>query len=100
MGSWRIAVLAACAVMLSQSLLAGETTAEVSALDQWMTYLGQGGKTIWCIGFLSVLGVGCALEVLARVIETVLQHRDTPDFNAVKGLVRGKGLRDAHAERL
>ena len=35
---------------------------EVTGLDQWMLYLEQGGKTMWFIGLLSILGIGCALE--------------------------------------
>ena len=38
----------------------GETPESV--LDQWTLYLKQGGKTMWFIGLLSVLGLGCALE--------------------------------------
>ena len=40
----------------------GETPESV--LDQWTLYLKQGGKTMWFIGLLSVLGLGCALERL------------------------------------
>jgi biopolymer transport protein ExbB len=36
--------------------------AETTALDQWGTYIRQGGKTMWFIALLSVLGIGCALE--------------------------------------
>ena len=38
--------------------------AEPSALERWTGTLRQGGKTMWFIGLLSVLGLGCALERL------------------------------------
>ena len=35
-----------------------------TALEEWTHYIRQGGKTMWFIGLLSVLGLGCALERL------------------------------------
>ena len=37
---------------------------EQTALEEWTHYIRQGGKTMWFIGLLSVLGLGCALERL------------------------------------
>ena len=109
-----------------------------SVLDQWTTYLRQGGKTMWFIGLLSVLGVGCALErfwnlrrsrivptgfagdvvrawregafgqveelcaknrsVLARVVETMLEHRDAADFQEAKMFAEDKAGRELRLE--
>lgn len=35
---------------------------EIFSIDRLATYLAQGGVTMWFIGALSILGVGCALE--------------------------------------
>ena len=115
---------------------AGETPESV--LDQWTLYLKQGGKTMWFIGLLSVLGLGCALErfwnlrrsrivpagfagdvvrawregafgqveelcaknrsVLARVVETMLEHRDAEDFQAAKVFAEDKAGRELRLE--
>ncbi len=115
---------------------AGETPESV--LDQWALYLKQGGKTMWFIGLLSVLGLGCALErfwnlrrsrivpsglagdvvrawrdgefgkveelcaknrsVLARVVETMLEHRDAEDFQAAKTFAEDKAGRELRLE--
>ena len=109
-----------------------------SVLDQWTTYLRQGGKTMWFIGLLSVLGLGCALErfwnlrrsrivptgfagdvvrawregafgqveelcaknrsVLARVVETMLEHRDAADFQEAKMFAEDKAGRELRLE--
>ena len=123
----------------------GETPESV--LDQWTLYLKQGGKTMWFIGLLSVLGLGCALErfwnlrrsrivwnlrrsrivptgfagdvvrawregafgqveelcaknrsVLARVVETMLEHRDAEDFQAAKIFAEDKAGRELRLE--
>ena len=114
----------------------GETPESV--LDQWALYLKQGGKTMWFIGLLSVLGLGCALErfwnlrrsrivptgfagdvvrawregafgqveelcaknrsVLARVVETMLEHRDAEDFQAAKTFAEDKAGRELRLE--
>ena len=98
---------------------APEAGTEVTTLQQWVTYLKQGGTTMIFIGLLSMLGIGCAIErfcnlrrsrvvpdgftaeviglwkkgrydevsdlcvasnsMLARVVETMLQHRDSKD---------------------
>ena len=39
-------------------------TPDQTALEEWTHYIRQGGKTMWFIGLLSVLGLGCALERL------------------------------------
>lgn len=115
---------------------AGETPEAV--LDQWALYLRQGGKTMWFIGLLSVLGLGCALErfwnlrrsrivpagfagdvvrawregafgsveelcaknrsVLARVVETLLEHRDAPDLQEAKMFAEDKAGRELRLE--
>lgn len=109
-----------------------------SVLDQWTNYLRQGGKTMWFIGLLSVLGLGCALErfwnlrrsrivptgfagdvvrawregafgqveelcaknrsVLARVVETMLEHRDAADFQEAKMFAEDKAGRELRLE--
>ncbi len=109
-----------------------------SVLDQWATYVKQGGKTMWFIGLLSVLGLGCALErlwnlrrsrivpagfagdvvrawregsfgqveelcaknrsILARVVETMLEHRDEEDFQAAKVFAEDKAGRELRLE--
>ena len=114
----------------------GETPESV--LDRWALYLKQGGKTMWFIGLLSVLGLGCALErfwnlrrsrivpsgfagevvrawregefgkveelcaknrsVLARVVETMLEHRDATDFQTAKMFAEDKAGRELRLE--
>ena len=112
--------------------------AEITPLDQWVTYIKQGGKTMWFIGLLSLLGIGCALErlcnlrrgrvvpdgftaetitlwkagkidevgrlcdksksMLARVVETMLQHKDSKDFQEVKLFAEDKAGRELRLE--
>ena len=107
-----------------------EAPKEITALDQWATYIKQGGKTMWFIGLLSILGLGCALErfwnmrrsrivpdgfsakvielwkggktdevaalcrssksMLSRVVETMIQHKDSKDYNEVKMFAEDK----------
>ena len=58
-------LLLAQAVVTNAVEVAGEVAGaatEIGAFDQWMIYLKQGGNTMWFIGALSVLGIGCALE--------------------------------------
>ena len=109
-----------------------------SILDRWTVYLRQGGKTMWFIGLLSVLGLGCALErfwnlrrsrivpagfagdvvrawregsfgnvedlcaknrsVLARVVETMLEHRDAADLQEAKMFAEDKAGRELRLE--
>ncbi len=111
---------------------------EKTALDEWMHYIEQGGKTMWFIGLLSVLGMGCALErifnmrrarivpddftartielwkagkfddlaaacendrsMLARVVETMLAHRDSGDYQEVKLFAEDKAGRELRLE--
>lgn len=111
---------------------------EITPLDQWVTYVKQGGKTMWFIGLLSLLGIGCALErlcnlrrgrvvpdgftaetitlwkagkladverlcdrnksMLARVVETMLQHKDSKDFQEVKLFAEDKAGRELRLE--
>jgi len=122
------------------SLFAQEAAAakEIGAFDQWMIYLKQGGNTMWFIGALSVLGIGCALErfwnmrrskivpdeftsevialwkggkfdevaalcakdksMLARVVETMLQHKDSKDYGEVKQFAEDKIGRELRLE--
>ena len=117
---------------------AADADAPETVLDEWTTYLRQGGKTMWFIGLLSVLGLGCALErfwnlrrsrivptgfagdvvrawregafgqveelcaknrsVLARVVETMLEHRDAEDFQAAKIFAEDKAGRELRLE--
>ena len=117
---------------------AAEAAKEISALDQWVLYIKQGGKTMWFIGLLSVLGIGCALErfwnmrrgkivpdgfsakviglwndgrtdevarlcdrngsTLARVVETMLQHKDSKDYQEVKMFAEDKVGRELRLE--
>ncbi len=134
----------AAAVEASASAPAAEPAAEagapkeISALDQWMLYLEQGGRTMWFIGILSVLGIGCALErfwnmrrgrivpdgfsarvialwkdgkfddlaalcrtdrsMLARVVETMIQHRDSENYEEVKLFAEDKAGRELRLE--
>ena len=116
----------------------GEGAKEISSLDQWMLYIKQGGKTMWFIGLLSILGVGCALErfwnmrrsrivpdgftaevialwkagkmdeveslclkdksMLARIVETMLQHKDSKDYQEVKMFAEDKAGRELRLE--
>ena len=115
-----------------------EAPKEITALDQWATYIKQGGKTMWFIGLLSILGLGCALErfwnmrrsrivpdgfsakvielwksgktdevaalctrnrsMLARVVETMLQHGDSKDYQEVKQFAEDKAGRELRLE--
>ena len=115
-----------------------EAPKEITALDQWATYIKQGGKTMWFIGLLSILGLGCALErfwnmrrsrivpdgfsakvselwksgktdevaalctrnrsMLARVVETMLQHGDSKDYQEVKQFAEDKVGRELRLE--
>ena len=117
---------------------AAEAPKEISALDQWTTYIKQGGNTMWFIGILSILGVGCALErlwnlrrsrivpdgftakvitlwragkldeveslaagdrsMLARVVETLLEHRASTDYGEVKQFAEDKAGRELRLE--
>ncbi|MBQ6136506.1 MAG: MotA/TolQ/ExbB proton channel family protein [Kiritimatiellae bacterium] len=117
---------------------AAEAPKEISGVDQWALYWKQGGKTMWFIALLSVLGIGCALErfwnmrrsrivpdgftaevisawkagrfddveelcrangsMLARVVETVLQHRDSKDYAEVKMFAEDKAGRELRLE--
>lgn len=114
------------------------TTTENTQFHQWMHYIEQGGKTMWFIGLLSVLGLGCALErffnmrrsrivpdgfsaevinlwkqskfdeveakcdgsrsMLARVIETMLAHRASGDYQEVKLFAEDKAGRELRLE--
>ena len=120
------------------ALSGAEAPKEISALDQWVLYIKQGGKTMWFIGLLSVLGVGCALErfwnmrrsrivpdgfsaevidlwkagktdqieklcasngsTLARVVETMLEHRGSKDYQEVKMFAEDKVGRELRLE--
>lgn len=111
---------------------------EKSTFDEWRMYLKQGGTTMWFIGLLSVLGIGCALErfvnlkrerivpdgftaevitlwkagklgevsdlcvarpsMLARVVETMLQHKDSKDYAEVKLFAEDKIGRELRLE--
>ena len=115
-----------------------EAPKEITALDQWATYIKQGGKTMWFIGLLSILGLGCALErfwnmrrsrivpdgfsakvielwkggktdevaalcrssksMLSRVVETMIQHKDSKDYNEVKMFAEDKVGRELRLE--
>lgn len=119
---------------------AAEPTAgtEKSAYDEWCTYLKQGGTTMWFIGLLSILGIGCAIErfvnlkrerivpdgfstdvirlwkagkigevadlctarpsMLARVVETMIQHKDSKDYAEVKLFAEDKIGRELRLE--
>ena len=115
-----------------------EAPKEITALDLWATYIKQGGKTMWFIGLLSILGLGCALErfwnmrrsrivpdgfsakvielwkggktdevaalcrssksMLSRVVETMIQHKDSKDYNEVKMFAEDKVGRELRLE--
>ena len=117
---------------------APEAGTEVTTLQQWVTYLKQGGTTMIFIGLLSMLGIGCAIErfcnlrrsrvvpdgftaeviglwkkgrydevsdlcvasnsMLARVVETMLQHRDSKDYQEVKLFAEDKVGRELRLE--
>ena len=117
---------------------APEAGTEVTTLQQWVTYLKQGGTTMIFIGLLSMLGIGCAIErfcnlrrsrvvpdgfsaeviglwkkgrydevsdlcvasnsMLARVVETRLQHRDSKDYQEVKLFAEDKVGRELRLE--
>lgn len=134
-------LLLAQAVVTNAVEVAGqvaESATEIGAFDQWMIYLKQGGNTMWFIGALSVLGIGCALErfwnmrksrivpedltanvislwkagkfdevaalcakdrsMLARVVETMLQHKDSRDYGEVKTFAEDKIGRELRLE--
>ena len=134
-------LLLAQAVVTNAVEVAGEVAGaatEIGAFDQWMFYLKQGGNTMWFIGALSVLGIGCALErfwnmrksrivpedltandislwkagkfdevaalcakdksMLARVVETMLQHKDSKDYGEVKMFAEDKIGRELRLE--
>lgn len=111
---------------------------EKTALDQWITWCVQGGRTMIFLGILSILGLGCALErfahlrirrvvpegfsakivalwrndkisevqeectkstsMLARVVETILDHRTSTDFQEVKMFAEDKAARELRLE--
>lgn len=119
---------------------APEAGKEVTTLQQWVTYLKQGGTTMIFIGLLSMLGIGCAIErfcnlrrsrvvpdgfsaeviglwkkgrydevsdlcvasnsMLARVVETMLQHRDSKDYQEVKLFAEDKVGRELRLDAL
>lgn len=126
------------AVQAAAPAAAADAAKEISALDQWVLYIQQGGKTMWFLGLLSVLGIGCALErfwnmrrskivpdgftaeviglwregktdevgalcerngsTLARVVETMLQHKDSKDYQEVKMFAEDKVGRELRLE--
>ncbi|MBR1921682.1 MAG: MotA/TolQ/ExbB proton channel family protein [Kiritimatiellae bacterium] len=111
---------------------------EISGVDQWKLYWQQGGKTMYFIALLSILGIGCALErffnlrrakvvpegftqqvidlwkagktdevaalcrasksMLSRVVETMLQHRGSADYQEVKMFAEDKVGRELRLE--
>jgi len=111
---------------------------EKTAMDQWITWCIQGGRTMIFLGLLSILGLGCALErfahmriyrvvpggftakvialwkegkieevreecarsnsMLARVVESMLEHRETTDFQVVKVFTEDKASRELRLE--
>ena len=111
---------------------------EKTAMDQWITWFVQGGRTMIFLGLLSILGLGCALErftymrvyrvvpvgfsekviklwkqgdieevreacsssnsMLARVVETMLEHRDSTDYQEVKMFAEDKASRELRLE--
>lgn len=111
---------------------------EISVIDQWILYMKQGGSTMYFIGLLSILGLGCALErfshlsrkrivpdgfsaqvislwragktdevealcskdksMLARVVETMLEHKASKDFQEVKLFAEDKAGRELRLE--
>ena len=129
---------APAAEVSAETAPAAEPVPEQTGFDQWCTYIRQGGKTMWFIGLLSVLGLGCALErfchlrkarivpdgftaeaigrwregkfnelldlcaknpsALARVTETMLQHRDSKDYQEVKLFAEDKAGRELRLE--
>lgn len=129
---------APAAEVSAETAPAAEPVHEQTGFDQWCTYIRQGGKTMWFIGLLSVLGLGCALErfchlrkarivpdgftaeaigrwregkfdelldlcaknpsALARVTETMLQHRDSKDYQEVKLFAEDKAGRELRLE--
>ena len=42
-------------------------TAEVTATDQWVTWCKQGGRTMFFLGIMSIIGLGCGLERLVNL---------------------------------
>ena len=111
---------------------------ENTQFDEMVHYIQQGGKTMWFIGLLSILGLGCALErfynmrrsrivpdgfsaevislwregkfdeietkceasrsMLARVVETMLSHRSSEDYQEVKLFAEDKAGRELRLE--
>jgi biopolymer transport protein ExbB len=69
---------------------------EETAMSEWARYIQQGGRTMWFIALLSVLGLGCALERLiclrrSRIVprglsETVAQLWDEGKFDEISAL--------------
>lgn len=122
----------------SSVAVAAEAPVEVTALDTWINYMKQGGKTMIFLGILSILGLGCALErmaflrlrhvvpegfsakvvalwrddklaevkemcsktnsMLARVVETILEHSTSTDFQEVKIFAEDKAGRELRLE--
>jgi Biopolymer transport proteins len=110
----------------------------VTALEAWAEYWRQGGRTMWFLALLSILGLGCALErfftlrirhvvpegfsaqivafwksdkledvkrlcskdssMLARVVETMLEHSASKDFQEVKMFAEDKAGRELRLE--
>lgn len=113
-------------------------TEQKTALESWVNYIKQGGKTMIFLGLLSILGLGCAIEractlrrrkivpdgfsshvitlwkneqfddirqyctknksALARVVETMLEHKDANDYQQVKIFAEDKAGRELRLE--
>jgi biopolymer transport protein ExbB len=126
----------------TNALLAVEGAAapaeETTAMDQWINWCVQGGRTMIFLGALSILGLGCALErvchlrlkrivpegfsakivalwrddkiaevreecsksgsMLARVVETMLEHAGSNDYQEVKMFAEDKAGRELRLE--
>lgn len=133
-----IAVVSTNDVAAVSATASGEAPAEVTALDTWINYMKQGGKTMIFLAALSILGLGCALErmvhlrlrhvvpegfsakvvalwkddkladvkdmctkntsMLARVVETILEHSTSTDFQEVKIFAEDKAGRELRLE--
>ena len=110
----------------------------ITAMEVWAEYWRQGGRTMWFLALLSILGLGCALErfftlrmqhvvpegfaaqtvalwksdklddvktlcaknssMLARVVETILEHSSSKDFQEVKMFAEDKAGRELRLE--
>ena len=119
------AVAAEAAPAASEEAAPAEAEApkEISGVDQWKLYWQQGGNTMYFIALLSILGIGCALErffnlrrwkagkiddvaalcrssksMLSRVVETMIQHKDSKDYNEVKMFAEDKVGRELRLE--